>query len=165
MSVVRLHPRSPDTHTRSALALAVSDSTEEATRPLLLSSIQNSSRVVLPLHLRSTSSLRVVTSFGLGPLGGNRIETPAQSADCPFQKPAGYGTQPRPNHTLVLFSHFRTYGDSNYFVYQQTTTKHGQSTVKYTLPIVLSTVTACPLLERGGSTPRYLPPSRRDRPC
>ena len=88
MSVVRLYPRSPDTHTRSALALAVSDSTEEATRPLLFSSIQNRLRVVLPLHLRSTSSLRVVTSIGLGPLGGNRIETPAQSADCPFQRPA-----------------------------------------------------------------------------
>ena len=89
----------------------MSDSTEEATRPPLFSSIQNRLRVVLPLHLRSTSSLRVVTSLGLGPPGGNRIETPAQSADCPFQKPAGYGTQPRPNHTLVPFSLFsHTYG-------------------------------------------------------
>ncbi|MEC8283851.1 MAG: hypothetical protein VX024_04860 [SAR324 cluster bacterium] len=83
-----MYPRSPDTHTRSALALAVPDSTEEATRPPLFSSIQNCLRVVLPLHLRSTSSLCVVTSIGLGPLGGNRIETPVQSADCPFQKPA-----------------------------------------------------------------------------
>ena len=153
MSVVRLHPRSPDTHTRSALALAVSDSTEEATRPLLFSSIQNRLRVVLPLHLRSTSSLRVVTSLGLGPPGGNRIETPAQSADCPFQKPAGYGTQPRPNHTLVPFSLFsHTYGHPHSPPANRH--PHGQTRPYATssvLPIL--TVTACSLLERGGSTP------------
>ena len=118
----------------------MSDSTEEATRPPLFSSIQNRLRVVLPLHLRSTSSLRVVTSFGLGPLGGNRIETPAQSADCPFQKPAGYGTQPRPNHTLVPFSLFsHTYGhphSSPANRHQPRTDRSAHTPLSFVLPIL-----------------------------